>query len=70
MKLAFFAIILIITPLVLISAAACPDCPPDIDLTDKKSVISCIVTVIFGLIIRHIERKQLRKNNEEHRSNE
>ena len=70
MKLILFSIILAITPLIALTAAACPDCIQDIDLTDKKSVITCVVTVLFGLIIRHIERKKLRKNNDQHNSNE
>lgn len=61
MKTLFFTIFLIALPIILLTSAACPDCVDNIDFTDKKSVISCVVTILFGLVVRYIERKKLKK---------
>lgn len=62
MKTLLLAILLIAAPIILLTSAACPDCVENIDFTDKKSIISCAITVIFGLVVRYIERKKLKKN--------
>lgn len=70
MKIILLSIFLAVSPLIVLTAAACPDCVNDIDLTDKKSVITCVVTVLFGLIVRHIERRKLRKKLDDKDINE
>jgi hypothetical protein len=39
----------------------CPDCLQNIDLSDKNSVIACIVTLGVAAIIRAIEKRKNRK---------
>jgi hypothetical protein len=39
----------------------CPDCLQNIDLSDKNSVIACIVTFGVAAIIRAIEKRKNRK---------
>ena len=61
MKTLILSIILIALPLVLLTSAACPECVENLDITDKKSVLTCVVTVVFGLVVRYIEKKRLDK---------
>lgn len=62
MKTLLLAIIFIAAPIFLLTSAACPDCIENIDFTDKKSIISCAVTVLFGLVVRYIERKKIKRD--------
>lgn len=57
-------------PLVLLTSAACPECVENLDITDKKSVLTCVVTVVFGLVVRYIEKKRLEKQIKRTEKNE
>jgi hypothetical protein len=39
----------------------CPDCLTNVDLTDKNSIIACVVTMGIAAIIRWIEKRKNRK---------
>lgn len=39
----------------------CPDCLTNVDLSDKNSIIACMVTVGVAAIIRWIEKRKNRK---------
>jgi glycopeptide antibiotics resistance protein len=69
MKNLLLALFLVILPTLILTSAACPDCIDNIDITDKKSVITCVITVLFGLIVRHIERKKLKKRSKKENNN-
>lgn len=63
MKNLLLAILLVIIPTLILTSAACPDCVDNIDITDKKSVITCVITVLFGLVVRYIEKKKMKKRS-------
>ena len=56
---------LVVSPLVLLASADCVDCISDIDFSDKKSVISCLVTIGLGIVIRWIEKSKLKRKSKE-----
>ncbi len=69
MKNLLLALLLVILPTLVLTSAACPDCIDNIDITDKKSVITCVITVLFGLVVRYIEKKQLKKRSKKEDNN-
>lgn len=42
----------------------CPDCIMNIPNTDTNTTIGCVVTVIVGAIIRFIELRRIKKNQD------
>lgn len=42
-------------------SAECPDCLQNIDLSHPNSILTCAITISIAVIIRYIERKNMRK---------
>lgn len=61
MKNLIISISLVLLPLFLLSSNACPDCVSNLDITDKQSVLTCAITVVFGLVVRYIEKRKSRR---------
>lgn len=70
MKKPIIISLIIAVCIIALTSAACPDCVENIDITDKKSVLTCVITVVFGLVVRYIEKKKLKKHQKENNKNE
>jgi hypothetical protein len=44
--------------------AECVDCLQNVDLSNKSELITCLVTIVIGAIIRVIEKRHDRKNRQ------
>jgi hypothetical protein len=42
--------------------ADCVDCLSNVDLSNKTEVITCLVTIAVGVVIRFIEKRKDRKS--------
>jgi hypothetical protein len=50
--------------LLTIESAECLDCFSTVDLSNKGEVITCVITVISGLVIRFFEKRKLKRKND------
>lgn len=44
--------------------AECVDCLSNVDLSNKTELITCLVTIAVGAVIRFIEKRKDRKNKQ------
>jgi len=43
----------------------CVDCLSNVDLSNKTELITCLVTIAVGAVIRFIEKRKDRKNQQQ-----
>jgi len=70
MKTLLLSITVLASSLFTLTSSACPDCLPNIDPSDKNSILTCLVTITVGAVIRYIEKRQIKIRSKRDKKNE